>query len=196
MTHLATFPIEDAAPLPAADGDVLLRWTSFYLRDCEKWLVRRHPLAPPADLLARARRRHAQPHDDTSLSGALASLTRRRARIRARGTGDGAHSALVDRLSHDLALYSASLSAGELHKVRVVPAGSAIVPLFLPGPDELFLPPYLMSDIPENLFPADSLFPEPPKATTSWLLFQSLVLVADRPRIPTLASFYDIRESD
>ncbi|WP_307168855.1 hypothetical protein [Streptomyces sp. B3I7] len=127
---------------------------------------------------------------------ALAELTERRAREPSIEIDDGEWSALVERLARDLALYSSSLSEGKIRSVRVVPTGCVIVPLFLPGPDELFLPYWLMSHVPEYLFHASPLFPAPPRATTSWLLFHSLVLVADRPQIPTLASFYGIRESD
>lgn len=195
MTHAATFPVSTAATLPE-DDDVLLRWSSARLRDCEKWLIRRHPLAPPSDLLAAARRQHTEVRDNPALPAALEELTRRRARIRAGGTADHVLSALVGRLSHDLALYSASLTTGQLHGTRVVPTSGALVPLFLPGSDELFLPYWLLPSVPENLFSPGSLFPAPPKATTSWLLFQSLVLTGDPSPVPTLASFYDIRESD
>jgi hypothetical protein len=195
MTHMATFPVTAALPLPA-DDDVLLLWSAARLRDCEEWLTRRYPLVPPADLLAEVRSRHAQGCHDRSLTEALAELADRRARILAAGPGDGALCDLIGRLSHDLALYQASLDEGGFSRLRVVPTAKALVPLFLPEPGELFLPQWLLPKVPEYLFGPGPLFPDPPKATTSWLFFQSLALATGPLRAPTLASFYGIRESD
>jgi hypothetical protein len=193
MTNTATLAV-DTADLAPVDEEALVQWSAAHLADCEKWLARRYFGPPPANL-AEIRSRYAPRPPDHELARAVRELVERRAGAPSAPAADDL-AQVVGRLSHDLPMYGISLRAGGFDRLRVAVANRTATPLYLPDTRELFLPRWLLPHVPDRLFAPNDLLPAPPEATVSWLFFQSLAVVTGRTPVPTLAQFYDIRESD
>lgn len=194
MAEVDILRVHAVTPLPG-DEQALARWTVRHLRACEDWLVRRRPLRIPQAVMLTLRMAHAgaarkDPVDLSALG--------QRARVRRdRQLRDAELCLIIDRIRADLELYRASLTEGGVDELWLVPVTRTLTPLYLPESQELFLPSWQLDALPSSLFSPTPLFPTPPPTAVAWLFFHSLVLLADGDsRVPTVAQFLGIRESD
>ncbi|MGC4761782.1 hypothetical protein ACLQ20_02855 [Micromonospora sp. DT46] len=183
--------IRAGAVLPGED-EVLVRWTLANLRACEDWLVRRDLLAAGADVLGGLRARY----DSRATAAGTEELIARHAATPRPTLEDPILAAVVDRFSRDLGHYRDSLRAGDTHRLTVVPVEGTLTPLYAVASGDLFVPRWQLAvAADECLFTRSELFVGTVHATSSWLFFQSLVLIG-APPVRTVAQHLQIRESN